>query len=139
MQTIAKHFLIFSMILLLVSCAGGSKTEKSDKAVTVEEHFELAYRAAARGDLKEAVTEYQKVLKLDSKNAKAHLNLGIVYGRQEQWKKEISQYKKAIDVDPNFAEAYFNLGVAYQGRGKLKEAMTQYQKTLQLYPNYVER
>ena len=138
MKRTDRYFLILTVILLIASCAGGSKTEKKDKAVTIEEHFQLAYSAAQRGDLREAVKEYQKVLDLDSKNAKAHLNLGIVYGRQEQWKKEISQYEKAIRVDPDFAEAYFNLGVAYQGRGRLKEAMAQYQKTVQIYPNYIE-
>ncbi len=84
MKSIAKSFLIFTIMLLLISCAAGSKTEKKDKALMIEEHFQLAYRAAERGDLEEAVREYQKVLRLDSKNAKAHLNLGIVYGRQEK-------------------------------------------------------
>src|SRR3989304_6010893 len=124
-----RCFLIFTVILLFISCAGGSKTEKKDKALMIEEHFQMAYGAAERGDLGEAVTEYRKVLNLDSKNAKAHLNLGIVYGRQEKWKKEIAEYEKAIRIDPNFAEAHFNLGVAYQGRGNLKKAMAQYQKT----------
>jgi len=102
------------MILLLISCAGGSKNEKKDKDVTIEEHFQLAYSAAERGNLDEAAKEYQKVLKLDSKNAKAHLNLGIVYGRQKKLKKEISEYEKALRIDPHFAGAHFNLGVAYQ-------------------------
>jgi tetratricopeptide (TPR) repeat protein len=114
------------MTLLLISCAGGSKTAKEEKAVkkaaSVEEHFQMAFTAAERGNLDEAVTEYEQVLKLDSKNAKAHLNLGIVYGRQGKWKKEISEYEKAIRIDPNFAEAHFNLGVAHQGRGNLKES-----------------
>jgi Tfp pilus assembly protein PilF len=84
-------------MFLLISCAGGNKTEKKDKAVTIEEHFQLAYSAAERANLDEAASEYQKVLKLDSKNAKAHLNLGIVYGRQGKWKKEVSEYEKQSD------------------------------------------
>ena len=110
MKTTARYLFILTAVLLLLSCAGGSKTEKKEKAqkekaVTIEEHFQLAYDAAGRGNLDEAVKEYQKVLKLDSKNAKAHLNLGIVYGRQEKWGKEISEYEKALRIDPNFAEA----------------------------------
>ena len=62
-----KYFFIFTMILLLISCAGGSRTKKQDKAVTIEEHFQLAYSAAERGNLDEAVEEYQKVLKATSK------------------------------------------------------------------------
>jgi len=87
LKAIAKYFIILTVIFLLISCAAGNKTEKKDKTLMIEEHFELAYRAAAKGTLREAVTEYQKVLKLDSKNAKAHLNLGIVYGRQEKMEK----------------------------------------------------
>jgi tetratricopeptide (TPR) repeat protein len=52
--------------------------EQKDKAVTMEEHFQLAFKAEERGNLEEAVSEYQKVLKIDPKQARAHLNLGIV-------------------------------------------------------------
>ena len=163
LKTITKYNFILAMILLLMACAGASKTEKKEKNVTIEEHFQLASKAADKGNLEEAVREYKKVLELDSKNARAHLNLGIVYGRQgnliveppkdildlaayhieqipktSMWRKEISEYKEALRIDPHFAEARFNLGVAYQEKGDLKEAIAEYQKTLQIYPNYVE-
>ena len=163
LKTITKYSLVLAMILLLMACAGASRTEKKEKNVTIEEHFQLACNAAEKGNLDEAVREYKRVLELDSKNAKAHLNLGIVYGRQgnlivelpkdpldlivyrlkqfpkkSMWKKEISEYKKALRIDPHFAEAHFNLGVAYQEKGDLKEAIAEYQKTIQIYPNYIE-
>ncbi len=163
MKTITKDCLVLGMILFLIACAAGSKTEKKDKNVTTEEHFELARKAAEKGNLDEAVRQYKRVLELDQKNAKAHLNLGIVYGRQwnliieppkdildriaydlqqlpkkSMWKKEVSEYKKALRIDPNFAEAHFNLGVAYQEKGNLKKAIAEYQKTVQIYPNYLE-
>ena len=115
--------LMGTMVFLLVSCSGGSKVKKEDKAVSIEEHFKLGYNAAERGNLVEAVSEYRQVLKLDPKHLRAHLNLGIVYGRQGKWKEEVSQYKRAISSDPKFSEAYFNLGVAYSGRGELNEAI----------------
>jgi len=166
LKTIIKYCLVPAMIVLLVACAGGSKSEKKDKIdknVTVEEHFQLARYAAEKGNLDEAVRQYEKVLELDPKNARAHLNLGIVYGRQNNliaeppkdivdlagyhleqlpkkslWKKEISEYNEALRIDPNFAEAHFNLGVAYQEKGKLKEAIAEYEKALQIYPKYLE-
>jgi tetratricopeptide (TPR) repeat protein len=163
LETITKYCLVLGMILLLTACAGGSKTEKKDKNLAIEEHFQLARNAAERGNLDEAVRQYKRVLELDPKNAKAHLNLGIVYGRQwnliieppkdildlaayhleqlpktSMWKKEVSEYKEALRIDPNFAEAHFNLGVAYQEKGNHKEAIAEYQKTLQIYPNYLE-
>jgi hypothetical protein len=46
LKTTAKYFFIFTIIFLLISCAGGSKSEKKDKALTIEEHFQLAYSAA---------------------------------------------------------------------------------------------
>ena len=166
MKTITKCCLVLGIILLLIACAGASKSEKKDKIdknVAIEEHFQLARYAAEKGNLDEAVRQYKRVLELDSKNAKAHLNLGIVYGRQwnmiieppkdivdlaafqaqqlpkrSLWKKEVAEYKEALRIDPNFAEAHFNLGVAYQEKGKLKEAIAEYQKTLEIYPNYLE-
>ena len=138
MKTMARYFLTVLIVLSFVSCSGGSKVKKEDKGLNIEEHFQLAYRAAERGNMEEAVNEYQKVLKLDPKHLKAHLNLGIVYGKQGKLKEEVSEYKRAISIDPKFAEAYFNLGVAYNGRGDLNEAITQYQKALQINPSYVE-
>ena len=63
-------FLWVVIVLSLVSCAGGSKVKKEDKALGIEEHFQLAFTAAERGNLEEAVNEYQKVLKLDPKHLK---------------------------------------------------------------------
>jgi len=118
-----KHVGLLLVTLLIIGCAGGSKTEK--KEITKEEHFQLAFAAAQRGNLDEAVSEYQQVLQLDPKNAVAHLNLGMVYGRQGKPKDEISEYRKALSVDPDFAQAYFHLGLAYYEQGNLDESEKQ--------------
>ena len=71
-------FIWLSISVLILSCAGGKKTEKKEKVLRAEEHFQLAFGAAERGNLEEAVKEYKEVLKLDPKHVKAHLNLGVV-------------------------------------------------------------
>ena len=101
------------ILAMVTSCASGSKAGKKEKALTQEEHFLLALKATERGNLEEAVTEYQQVLKIDPKCARAYVNLGIVYGRQGRSSEEVSSYKKAVAIDPKLAEAYFHLGVAY--------------------------
>src|SRR4030043_1865058 len=93
---------IFIVVFLLISCGTSAKTKKEDKALRLEERFQLAFKAAERGNLEEAVNEYQQVLKLDPQHSKANLNLGLAFGRQGRGEKEISQYKKAIGIDPNF-------------------------------------
>ena len=130
MKRIMNCLFVGTMVILLVACSGGSKVKKQDKVASAEEHFQLAFNAAERGNLGEAVSEYKQVLKLDPKHVQAHLNLGIVYGRQGKWKDEISEYKRAISIDPKFSPAYFALGVAYAEKGDLKEAIVQYQKAL---------
>jgi len=77
LKKLGSYFCVMSAMLLLISCAGGSKTEKKDKAINIAEHFELGFRAAEKGNLEEAIFEYQSVLKLDPKHSRAHLNLGI--------------------------------------------------------------
>ncbi len=99
LKTITKYCLALTMIVLLIACAGASKTEKKDnkdKNVTIEEHFQLASNAAEKGNLDEAVRQYKRVLELDPKNAKAHLNLGIVYGRQ--WNLIVEPPKDIVDL-----------------------------------------
>jgi Tfp pilus assembly protein PilF len=86
-----RYWMIVLMMVLLISCAGSSKTETKDRPLTFDDYFQLGFKAAEKGNLEEASSQYQRALKIDPKNAEAHLNLGAVYGRQAKGKQEISE------------------------------------------------
>ena len=64
------------------------------------------------GKLKEAVTEYDKVIKTHPKLAEAYFNRGNAYYDLGHNQQAIKDYSQAIRLNPKDAEAYYNRGNA---------------------------
>lgn len=71
-----------------------------------------------KGELREAIREYQRALRFKSNYAEAHYNLADAYEEIPDYVKAIEQYQSAIDVDPTFYPAYNNLSRLYILRQK---------------------
>lgn len=69
---------------------------------------------------------FLRAAKLEPKEERAYLGLGIVYAAQNLVDKTVSAFKKAIEIKPKFAEAHFNLGMVYFAIGKKDEATEEY-------------
>ena len=60
----------------------------------------------------QAVEIFQRVVKLDPKNADAHFGLGHAYFDLKQWRNAIESFKIAIELNPKDEEARDRLGLA---------------------------
>ena len=56
------------------------------------------------------MTNYQKALAIDPKNAEAHNNLGVVMAGDRRLEEAVSHIETALAINPDFAEAHCNLG-----------------------------
>jgi tetratricopeptide (TPR) repeat protein len=56
----------------------------------------------------------QKAVRLDSKFAPAHLQLGILYAERKDFSRAIAEYQKAMEVDPGLPEPHYRLAQAYK-------------------------
>ncbi len=86
----------------------------------------------------ETKERWEKMLRVDPNDARAHYNLGIVLERAGETAGAITHYEQAIRIRPDFAMAHYNLAVAQQRAGKVTDAIKQYEQVLQLEPGLGE-
>ena len=106
------------------------------KNLTIKETFTLALQHQKKNNFKTAEKLYEEILKIDSKYAGAHNNLGVIFRALGQLQKAISCYEKVIQIHPNHAGAHYNLGMVFNELGKPKKAKSCYEKAIKIDPNY---
>jgi protein O-GlcNAc transferase len=98
------------------------------------DHFALAMRHAAVGDLDTAATHFRHVLRLDPRHAPSHNNLGTIYRTLGRLEPAEASYRRAIKAEPRYALAHLNLGAVLLARGEAKRAASALQQGLALDP-----
>ena len=101
-------------------------------------HFDIALDLTAKGQFAAAIAEWDKVLELDPRNARAHNNLGAALLEQGNRAEGITHFKKAVEVDPGLGEAQGNLGIGLFREEKLDEAIPHLQRALELNSGYAK-
>ncbi len=80
-----------------------------------------------------AEAHLRHVLQADSKNAAAHLALGVALKGQGQFDKAMQEYDEAEKLDPKMAAIYFNRGVLlHRNKGVPERAVDLYRKYVSL-------
>jgi Flp pilus assembly protein TadD len=82
-------------------------------------------------ECREAMADVREALRLDPRDADAHLLLGNFYEHMGWLKEAFSSYEQAIRLDKDNSEALF-------GRGKVKAAMREYPGALQDFSRAIE-
>jgi tetratricopeptide (TPR) repeat protein len=119
METLARHAL--------------EVTENNDAAQNV-----LGVVLFKKGQIDEAIGQFQTTLRINPRHAQAQYNLGIALARKGQLDEAIRHYQEAIRLSPDYAEAHNNLGSALGNRGQMDEAIRQFQEATRLKPDYAE-
>jgi Flp pilus assembly protein TadD len=96
--------------------------------------YNLAFSLRQRGDLDEALTDYQHVLQLDKSYPNAYASLGDVYLQLGSFSAAQAAYKQALAQTPEDIAVLLDSGAAYQSAGAMREAETSYQRVLQIDP-----
>ncbi len=99
-------------------------------------HYNLGNALLRKGQLDEAIHQYQEALRLKPDDIGAHSNLGIAFGREGRTEEAIRQFREAVRLDPDDPRVHYNLGRAFDKNGQLDEAISQYQEALRLNPDY---
>jgi tetratricopeptide (TPR) repeat protein len=91
-----------------------------------------------RGQIDEAIEQYQAALRANPSLLLAHLNLGTAFLKKGSIDKAIEQDRIVLRLDPTRAEAYNNLGAAYGKSGSIDDAIVQFQIAMKLKPDYAD-
>jgi Tfp pilus assembly protein PilF len=110
-------------------------------------HNNLGFLFLRRGELDEAITEFQTALDIRSRNSQTHYrlgaalienNLGNALARKQLWDQAVDHLQEAIRLRPDYPDAYFNLGSVLFQQGRLDEAVAEWRKALAIRPQDAE-
>ena len=87
------------------------------------------------GDLKAASEAYLESIKLDSRSAEVHLNLGMTYLGLEKNKEAAKAFSEAGKLNPQSAEAFYGLGLASFRMHKFRDAASAFKNATLISPN----
>jgi tetratricopeptide (TPR) repeat protein len=101
-------------------------------------HNNIGYVLYQKGDIEDAINQYNQALEINPNYAQAHFNLGVVFLKRGEVDDAIAEYNQALQIMPDYLEAHFDLGAALVLKGNLPEAIAQYRKVLKIKPDYAE-
>jgi len=124
-------FIAFSAFILAApyGCSKGDEKGKEQTAVqapaqdSAKEHFDKGVQYSLKGQLDDAIKEYEAVLTYNPKSSEAHNNLGFAYFDKGDIDKAIEHQKKAVEANPNLANGYYGLAPALEKKGDKKAAI----------------
>lgn len=108
----------------------------------------LGLAAKTQNKPEEAITYFQKVLRIDANDVGANVNLGQLYAQQRKYPEAVAVLRTAIAAEPYNATALYNLGTALIRAGQREEGqkvIAQFQELRQrgsgttLGTNYLEQ
>ena len=91
-----------------------------------------------KGNINQAISDYNKAIELNPKNADAYNNRGNAYLKKSDFDRAISNYDKTIELNPKYVAAYYNRGNAYIDKGNIDQALSEYNKAIEINPKYVD-
>lgn len=130
-------FIAFSAMILGAGfgCSKGGEQAKQETAVQqapaqdpAKEHFDKGVQFSLKGQLDDAIKEYEAVLTYNPKSSEAHNNLGFAYYDKGDFDKAVEHQKKAIEANPDLANGYYGLALALESKGDKKGAIENWKK-----------
>ena len=136
----ANEFLIMSRLTLVffIFLFFSSTLVPPALAKSQEEWLKKAQALDANGFLDEAVEAWKKLTTADTDSKLAiyaHLKLGTIYLKLEQFQKSIDILKAITEAHPDNFDAHFNFANSLSAFRKFSEAIKSYKKTTVLRPN----
>ena len=89
---------------------------------------------AASGRLDEAITAYDRAIKINPYNSAGWYNRGNALQKLGKYDEALNSYAKAIEINPQYSHAWNNAGHVLKKMSKYDEAKKAYDKTIESDP-----
>ena len=126
-------FMIFGLFTLLITQAGIVLAE--DPAMEAKSLFKDASTHFTKGEYKEAISLYDKILKIYPNHTVVLKMKAISEGNIGLYQKSTSDFFKVYQKDRNDVIALLGLGSGFGNLGEYKEAKSYFDQAYALYPN----
>lgn len=108
------------------------KSETHDNVVV---YFNQAKAKEKRGQVREAIADYDKIIELQPDNVKAYLYRGQARVRAAEYHEAIMDFDKIIELQPDNAEGYYHRARAKSQLAKYVDAVIDYDTAIRLDPD----
>lgn len=102
----------------------------------MQAHVDLGDCYLKRGDIGQALAEYQRAIEIQAAFAPAWDGLGRAAEAAGDDDKAVEQFTKAIELNPGFPDSSLNLGDLYLRGGRLREAVDLFLRAIAVRPNF---
>jgi tetratricopeptide (TPR) repeat protein len=123
-----KYLALLLLLVFPIFSSFGGEIVKSEAQAYREE----GYKSQSMGDLKTALTYYQKAVQMDDKYFEAINDLGVVYEAMGEGDKAVDMYKGALKIKEDYLPAYSNLAFYYEKSGDVKLASSFWRKRYEM-------
>jgi protein O-GlcNAc transferase len=106
--------------------------------MTREHTFHLALQYYQKGELEQAESLMQEVLRKQPDNLKSLNFLGMILYKLGKYEPALAYFRKALTYAPRSADLHYNAGNVLKDSGRFDEAITHYQSALQANPEHFE-
>ena len=104
----------------------------------VRYHLDQGHRLQMAGQIRQAVAEFQRALKLNPDDVQVHVNLISAYLDLRNPEKAEEHYHAAIKLAPNTYQAHYNFGLVMIVQKRFGEAIDAFKKALQINPHHAD-
>ena len=122
------NFLIGNYENAIMDLTDYINTIKSDSFFNCDVYLMRGQSFHKVNKIKDAIADFNKVIKICPKSFHAYFYLGNVYYSQGDWKSAIKYYEEASEVKPEMSEPYFRTAICYEKQGIKKKAIENYQE-----------
>ena len=98
-----------------------------------QELYIEAVTASVTRDFAAAITAYEEIASMKNNDARAYVDLGRAYERNEDLDKAIENYVKAAGLNGEYATAYLRAGVCYNRKSDFASATAAFDKAQSLF------
>ena len=103
-------------------------------AVDFYTQFDVAFKLSQEHNYEAAIPEWEKALKLDPDDARAHVNLGIALAETGRPEAALDHYRRAAEIEPGNPLIVGRLAAFLSRAGRADEAIPWFEKTVRLNP-----
>ena len=132
--TVARRLPSFAAVLERLAHA---TTAPAGASAGADESIACVQRGVAarqHGETDQALTEFNRAVQLDAKNALAYQGRGNVYSTKGEYDRAIADYTKALELDGELSLSFVNRGLAYVKKRQPERAIGDYTEALKLDP-----
>lgn len=121
-QNKMKRFFLVGIFLSvsIIIFSGNAFSEDTDY------YYRKANVFLSSGKMREAVNNYNEVLRKDKNFFEAYIGLSIAYRETGQYDKALKSADCAIKLKPDYYQAYYNKGLILERQNKCTEALNAY-------------